>query len=194
MNVKVKCEDDFTVTMLSDYGVFDGMTGKILAVNTMDENFFLVDFGEDFENGHSGNGFEDVEVEATTCYWMCGDDLEEEPKKRYFSREKFIQHEGHSEYGLCRNWVDECDGKEVIDGRVIGTYFLSGEEWEIEEDEVVETKKEITLMEKIFEVFPDLEVDDDGLPNFCPSKLGYEDSCGFGDGDCTKCWDRPYKK
>ena len=49
---------------------------------------------------------------------------------RYFSKEKYI--EWMEKYGFehCPLWVDDVNGKEVVDGWI--GIFVSDEEWEIE--------------------------------------------------------------
>lgn len=54
---------------------------------------------------------------------------------RIFSKAKFIASEGYDIYEICKKWVDECDGKEVIDGEIEDTGKSSVVAWEVEYDE-----------------------------------------------------------
>lgn len=49
---------------------------------------------------------------------------------RVFSKEKFIEDNGYDVYVKCKEWVDECDGKRVINGEVNG--YASDTAWEEE--------------------------------------------------------------
>ena len=48
---------------------------------------------------------------------------------KVFSKECFIEVEGHEVYLKCKGWVDDCDGKRVEQGEVNG--WLSDKSWEI---------------------------------------------------------------
>jgi len=56
----------------------------------------------------------------------------DQPKRRYFSKDIFIMVEGSSEYEYSKTWVDECDGKEVVNGKIVDTCYDSIVDWEIE--------------------------------------------------------------
>lgn len=48
-----------------------------------------------------------------------------------------------------------------------------------------------TMIEHLKTQHPKVQLDEDNVPPFCPSSIGYEEdhSC---DKDCIKCWNRPY--
>lgn len=48
-----------------------------------------------------------------------------------------------------------------------------------------------TMIDHLKKQHPKVQLDEDGVPAFCPSNIGYEEdhSC---DKDCIKCWNRPY--
>lgn len=52
----------------------------------------------------------------------------------------------------------------------------------------------VTLMDKFFEVFPDVPRDGYKTPkNLCPRQFGYDDfKCVSSNLNCSKCWSRPY--
>lgn len=50
-------------------------------------------------------------------------------KKYYFSKDKYIEREGRADYECRKEWVDICDGKEVIEGHVVGTPYLATKYW-----------------------------------------------------------------
>lgn len=49
---------------------------------------------------------------------------------RIFSKEKFIEDSGEEVYLKCKEWVDACNGKRVVNGEVDG--YISDKAWEIE--------------------------------------------------------------
>jgi len=50
-----------------------------------------------------------------------------------------------------------------------------------------------TLMDKLFEVFPDARKNNNGSPVFCPSKIGYKEAdCLNHKISCVECWSQPY--
>lgn len=49
---------------------------------------------------------------------------------RVFSKEKFIEVEGYEVYLRCKDWVDECDGKRIVQG--CAGECLSHKTWEVE--------------------------------------------------------------
>ena len=51
-----------------------------------------------------------------------------------FDRRKFIALEGEGSYEHCKEWVSECHGKEVVDGRC-GFYFIKPE-WTVDTDDL----------------------------------------------------------
>lgn len=66
---------------------------------------------------------------------LAVDKLFEKPKKRYFDKFEYINNMGINEYKAHYKWVDDCHGREVIDGFVIGSdkrKYISDYEWEIE--------------------------------------------------------------
>lgn len=52
-----------------------------------------------------------------------------------------------------------------------------------------------TLMDKFFEVFPNVQKSNNGVPvGICPIAVGYHNiiKCGHIKGDCIVCWSQPY--
>lgn len=51
-----------------------------------------------------------------------------------------------------------------------------------------------TLLRRVRKHFPDMQLGKNGVPNFCPSELGFEDyskECAKDENfDCKKCWFR----
>lgn len=49
-----------------------------------------------------------------------------------------------------------------------------------------------TYLSKLLEHIPNVSLEDDGTPNFCPYRLGLMsiDDCR-NDGNCVKCWNQP---
>ncbi len=45
-------------------------------------------------------------------------------KRYYFSKEKYIKSEGMDKYNIYNAWVDDADGKEVVNGRIVGTPYI----------------------------------------------------------------------
>ena len=52
--------------------------------------------------------------------------------KTIFSKEEFILTEGFDVYLKCKGWVDECDGKRIVGGKIEGTDYNSDKDWEKE--------------------------------------------------------------
>ena len=50
---------------------------------------------------------------------------------RIFSKEKFIEVEGYNVYLKCKDWVNECDKKNVVNGYIENDY-ISDKSWEKE--------------------------------------------------------------
>lgn len=52
---------------------------------------------------------------------------------------------------------------------------------------------QMTLLEYLKKVFPNVRIGDDRTPSMCPSDLGLEQEV-FCLYNCQKCWNRPYEE
>lgn len=48
-----------------------------------------------------------------------------------------------------------------------------------------------TYLSMLLDHFPNIVLDSDGTPEFCPSSLGFKNFKFCNDGDCRKCWNQP---
>lgn len=105
---------------------------------------------------------------------------------KVFSKEQYIEVCGYDKYLEFRNWVDECEGKEVIDGLCLNKYLII-DEWCVEKgDQIMEFTKddlktgmvvEYANGEKALVLVGEFETDCYGKQN-----VMFIDSCGFMNG------------
>lgn len=68
-------------------------------------------------------------------------------EKMYFSKALYIKDMGQEMYEICKNWVDEIDGLEVIPGGVFGYYkgaYQISPEW-VAPEHIKEVKDELKI-------------------------------------------------
>ena len=72
--VKVNMDTQFAKTCLART-VLDNENIETVIDKLHFDNFFLVNFGENFTNGHNGTGYTNLDLFGNNCIWISEDDL-----------------------------------------------------------------------------------------------------------------------
>lgn len=101
----------------------------------------------------------------------------------------------------CDSFDDRCTGCEIKsakNGMTCGAYIKKYPEQAVDiVEKWSEEHPQETYLTKLLKHFPNVELNSNGIPTFCPSVLGLENWCEktrTGNCPCAECWNRPIEE